>query len=300
MKSTLPLMLALLAPGVALAGTPINESRAVAADAHIEIGNVKGAVNVSVWDKAEVAITGTLGDGSKGLVVKGGGGELQIRVEGPDQSKGWLHWGSDSSMEESTLDVKVPRRASVEVNVVSAEVSVVDLAGREINVDSVSGRVRIGANSERLRVESVSGDVEFDGKAGETAIETVSGDVIARGVGARTRLETVSGNLRIEASAPLSDASAGSVSGDIEIHGALQKGGRVHVETMSGDVRLGLPADTSARVEMETFSGTLRSDFGTVEKREHGPGSSLESTIGSGDGEIRVDSFSGDVTLRRE
>ncbi|MEO8669839.1 MAG: DUF4097 family beta strand repeat-containing protein [Tahibacter sp.] len=300
MKSKYIVLLAMTCPGLALAGTPISETRAVSDDARIEITNVKGAVNVSAWDKAEVAISGTLGDGSKGLAIEGEGSHLQVRVEGTDKSKAWFHWGSDAAMEESVLNLKVPRKASLEINVVSADVSVVDLTGRSIEVDSVSGKVRLNASSERLRVDSVSGDVEFDGKAGETNIETVSGDVSARGVGGRTRLETVSGTVRIEASTPLSDASAGSVSGDIEIRGALDKKGRIHVESMSGDVRLNLPADLSARIQAETFSGTLRSDFGAVEKREHGPGSNIDASVGNGDGDINIDSFSGSVTLHRE
>lgn len=290
----------LLAPGLALAGTPINETRSVDAGARIDISNVKGAVTVSAWDKNEVGITGSLGEGAKRLAVEGGGSSLSVRVEGPDR-KGMLSWGSDSSMQETILNLKVPRGASLEVGVVSAEVAVSELSGGQLQVDSVSGRIRVSAvTSPRLRLESVSGDVEFDGKAEDSSIETVSGDVTARGVSGRTRLETVSGKLKIVAAAPLKQTEASSVSGDIEITGGLDKGGRIEIETMSGDVRLGLPGSLSATIEAESFSGTLRSDFGTVQKPEHGPGSSLRVKVGDGDGEISLDSFSGDVTIRKE
>jgi DUF4097 and DUF4098 domain-containing protein YvlB len=301
MKTKLLVLSVLLAPGLVLAGTPINETREVDARVRIDVSNVKGAVNVSAWDKNEVGITGTLGEGAKRLSIEGGGSALTVRVEGPDKSSGWLGWGSDSSMQESILNLKVPRAASLEVGVVSAEVAVADLSGGELQVDSVSGRIRLSAvQSPRLRLESVSGDVEFDGKADDASIETVSGDVIARGVGGRMRMETVSGSLRAAASAPLKQTEASSVSGDIEITGGLEKGGRIEIETMSGDVRLNLPATVSARIEAESFSGTLRSDFGSVQKPEHGPGSSLNAKAGDGDGDISVDSFSGDVTIRKE
>lgn len=301
MKTKLLVLSVLLAPGLVLAGTPINETRQVDARVRIDVSNVKGAVNVSAWDKNEVGITGTLGEGARRLAIEGGGGQLTVRVEGPDKSGGWLGWGSDSSMQESILNLKVPRAASLEVGVVSAEVAVADLSGGELQIDSVSGRIRLSAvQSPRLRLESVSGDVEFDGKADDASIETVSGDVIARGVGSRMRMETVSGNLRAAAAAPLKQTEASSVSGDIEITGGLEKGGRIEIETMSGDVRLNLPASVSAKIEAESFSGTLRSDFGTVQKPEHGPGSSLNAKAGDGDGDISVDSFSGDVTIRRE
>lgn len=302
MKTTLLVLSVLLAPGLVLAGTPINETRQVDARARIDVSNIKGAVNISAWDRNEVGITGTLGDGAKRLAIDGGGSALTIRVEGPDRNKGgWLDWGSDSSMQETILNLKVPRAASLEVGVVSAEIAIADTAGGEMQVDSVSGRMRLsGVQSPRLRLESVSGDVEFDGKADDATIETVSGDVVARGIGGRTRVETVSGNLRVTASTALKNTEASSVSGDIEISGALDKGGRIEIETMSGDVRVNLPASVSAKIEAESFSGTLRSDFGSVSKPEHGPGSSLNARAGDGDGDISIDSFSGDVTIRRE
>ena len=297
-----PLVLSvLLAPGLASAGTPINETREVDATARIEVNNVKGAVNVSAWDRNEVAISGSLGDGAKRLAIDGGRSSLSIRVEGPDKSKSVLSWGSDSSMQETILDIKVPRAAALEIGVVSAEVAVNDTAGGNVQVDSVSGRMRlVSVQSPRLRLESVSGDIDFQGRSDDASVETVSGDVNARGVGGRTRAETVSGSMRISANGPLKQFNASSVSGDMEVTGGLAPGGRMEIETMSGDVRLNLPAAVSARITAESFSGTLRSDFGTVRKPERGPGTSLDASAGSGDGEISVDSFSGDVTIRKE
>jgi DUF4097 and DUF4098 domain-containing protein YvlB len=296
-----PLVLSvLLAPGLASAGTPINETREVDATARIEVSNVKGAVNVSAWDRNEVAISGSLGDGAKRLAIDGGRGSLSIRVEGPDKSKGSF-WGSDTSMQETVLDIKVPRAAALEIGVVSAEVAVNDTAGGNVQVDSVSGRMRlVSVQSPRLRLESVSGDIDFQGRSEDASVETVSGDVSARGVGGRARAETVSGSMRISAGSPFKQFDANSVSGDMEVTGALAPGGRVEIETMSGDVRLNLPAAVSARITAESFSGTLRTDFGTVRKPERGPGTSLDASAGSGDGEISVDSFSGDVTIRKE
>ena len=64
------LMLAL--PGIAAAGSPISENRNVNADARIDVSNIKGQVTVSGWDKPQVSITGTLGDGARSLSIEGG------------------------------------------------------------------------------------------------------------------------------------------------------------------------------------------------------------------------------------
>jgi len=294
------LLLALIAPGFAHGGTPIDQTRAVDKDARIEITNVKGLVRVGVWDKPEVHVTGTLGSGSRGLTLEGSGSHLEVKVEGPDESKGWFHWGSDARMEDSRLELQVPRQAALEINVVSADVDVGETAGRSVKVDSVSGRIKLATRASRLEVDAVSGDVEFDGKADDTHIETVSGDIRARNVGSEAHAETVSGNIRIESGEPLRNIDASSVSGDIDIRGGLAGGGRVHVESMSGDIRLRVPGNLSAHLEADSFSGRLKSDFGTVEKPEHGPGSHLDTRVGSGDGRISLESFSGDVTVEKE
>ena len=68
-------LLLLAASCAAVAGTPISQTRSVDAHARIDVSNIKGSVTVSGWDKPEVSITGTLGDGAKGLAVEGGGWE---------------------------------------------------------------------------------------------------------------------------------------------------------------------------------------------------------------------------------
>ncbi|MBN8482669.1 MAG: DUF4097 family beta strand repeat protein [Xanthomonadales bacterium] len=283
--------------GEAVAGTPIDEKRAVDARARIDITNVRGAVTVSAWDRPEVAISGTLGSGSKGLAVEGGGAHLSIKVQAPE-STGWFNWGSSSRMEDSILDIKVPREAELEIDVVSAEVAVAGIGGRSLEVDSVSGKVRIDGAARDVEVDSISGSVEITGSGERVTVGTVSGEVVARATGGVLKFETVSGNVRVEAGA-YRELDASSVSGDISVRGRPLDGSRLDSETMSGDVRIELPADLSGHVEAETFSGRIRSDFGTVNEPEHGPGRSIDAKIGSGDARLRIETFSGDVEIRR-
>jgi hypothetical protein len=59
-----------------------------------------------------------------------------------------------------------------------------------------------------------------------------------------------------------------------------------------------MPRATSARVHAESFSGDIDSPAGKVHREEHGPGKSLEATLGTGQGRIELESFSGDVRLQ--
>ncbi|MGH8173963.1 MAG: DUF4097 family beta strand repeat-containing protein [Rhodanobacteraceae bacterium] len=300
MKRTLlsTAFLTLAAPGIAGAGSPISETRDVSADARIEVSNIKGQVTVSAWDKPQVSITGTLGDGAKGLTIEGGGSHLTIKVQVPDK-QGWFSWGADSRMGDTMLDLKVPRDAEMSIEVVSADVALSGVAGRALNVDSVSGKLRLDSDAKEVEVDSVSGNIELTGKAERGHLETVSGNVRARGLGGQIKFETVSGDIDAE-NGNYREISAGTVSGNINLRGMPSKDARVEVESMSGDVHLYLPADVSARLRASTFSGSIRSDFGSVKEEEHGPGSSLDATAGSGDARVTLETFSGDVEIRRQ
>ena len=289
----------LLLCGSAYAGTPIDQKRAVDADARIEVSNIKGAVTVTGWDRPEVQVTGTLGDGAKGLLVEGGGSHLTIKVQAPEK-QGWFSWGADSRMGDTLLDIKVPNAAEMRIEVVSADVTLAGVAGRRLDVESVSGNLRLDSGARDIEVDSVSGDVDVaGGNATHSNIESVSGNIRARGLGGEMSFETVSGDIDAEG-ATYRELKAGTVSGDINLRGAASDGVRVEVESMSGDVHLYLPAAVSARLSASSFSGRIRSDFGDVTEPDHGPGSSLEASAGSGSGHVRIETFSGNIDIRKQ
>ncbi len=296
MKTLLTLSL-LLVGASAFAGTPIDQTRTVAANAKVEISNVKGAVTVTGWDRNEVHVTGTLGKGAQPLLIEQDGNTLVIKVKGPGHA-GWFHWSSDGNMEPSTLDVQVPRGAALVVDTVSATTDVHGLSGGTIESNSVSGNVRIDADSPKVSVDAVSARVELSGTMGAANIQTVSGDIVAPQVRQGGDLETVSGQIRLSGG-PFASVSMNTVSGDIDIKGSLAANGRIEVDSVSGDVSLDLPPSLSAQLRVSTFSGSIDSVFGKVVEKRHGPGSTLDSTVGNGNGRIQVQTFSGDVRLRR-
>jgi DUF4097 and DUF4098 domain-containing protein YvlB len=284
--------------GAALADTPINESRDVDATARVDISNVRGAVTVSAWDQNRVEITGTLGKGSKGLEITGGGSRLSIKVKGSEDNS-WFNWGSSSRMEDTILNVRVPTNAELHIDTVSAEITVTGTAGQLLVADSVSGKVRVDSTARELEIGTVSGSVDLSGRGDRVQVETVSGDIEMRANHGRLKFETVSGNITA-ATGEYREFTGSSVSGDISVRGKPTGDARINADTMSGDIRLDMPGELSARIDAETFSGRIRSDFGTVKEPEHGPGRSLETTVGDGNARMTIETFSGDITIRRE
>ncbi|RDJ00405.1 hypothetical protein DVT68_06285 [Dyella solisilvae] len=293
----LPLLLC-LSIGQALADTPINLSHDATPNVHVSISNVKGAVTITAWDRNQVEVGGRLGDGAKPLAIEGSASDMSIKVQ-PQGKSGWFSWNSDTSMSGTMLEVRVPKGASLDVDVVSAPLSIDGIDGGKIKVNTVSGKARVNARAPQVNVDSVSGTIELAGSAGKVALQTVSGDILAPNVGDEAELQTVSGRVRVNGG-PWRKFNLSTVSGDVQLAGGLAKDGTFAVDSMSGDVQVTVPSGLSAILHASTFSGDLRSDFGTVQKAEHGPGSELRVTVGGGNGEMNIETFSGDLRIRKQ
>ena len=280
----LALLASLSAP--AWASKPINETHPLNARGTVSIENVKGRIQVRTWDKAEVHITGTLGDGVERFEVDGSRDRLDVEVKYPNNNR---------NTEPTTLILQVPTLASLEIDGVAVDIDVVGTAGAELSVDSVSGSVSIAGAPGEADIESVSGDVRVTLNSANVSVQSVSGNVELRGrLNGSIEAETVSGDLNIDTRGErLRNLTASSVSGDISIRGALAENGRIGTESVSGDITIAMPKSLSARVSGESFSGDLSAPGAEINRAKYGPGSDFEHRYGSGNGEIRIETFSG-------
>jgi DUF4097 and DUF4098 domain-containing protein YvlB len=276
-----------------MAATPIDETRPLDARGEVEIENLKGRIEVRTWDRAEVSVRGSLGDGVERLRIEGGGNHLNIKVEYPRNS---------NNSEPTTLVVTVPTLASVDVESVAADVDVAGVAGHSLDIESVSGRiVAVGAPRE-ADIDSVSGDQTLNLNSDSVSAESVSGRISLRGkVANEISVETVSGDIEVDSRGQaLRRVGTSSVSGNAEIRAGLAAGGRLAAESVSGDIRVIAPRALSARVAGESFSGTLRAPEARINTSKFGPGSDFSHTYGQGNAEIKLETFSGDAELRLE
>lgn len=280
------------------AATPIDQTRPLDPRGRIEIENLKGRIQVRAWERNEVRITGTLGEGVEKLVVEGDRDHLVVRVQYPKHIGAWR---SDQTG-PTDLQLQVPLQADLDVESVSADIDIDGVAPGDFDVNTVSGGVVVAAAPGRAEINSVSGDLRLTLNTAEASAETVSGDIVLAGrLDGEAHAETVSGDITIDSRGQrLRRLSTGTVSGDAQARVGLRDGGQIKSETVSGDIRLRLPKDLSARVSGESFSGDLDAPGAKVRKEEFGPGKSFEARYGSGNGQIRIESFSGDAMLTLE
>ena len=285
------LALACITTFPAFAATPIDQSRPLDPRGRVEIDNLKGRVEVRAWDRPEVKITGSLGAGVEKFSVEGDERSLRIEVKYPNRAR---------NTEPTMLIVQVPLQAELEVSTVSADIDVHGVAPRELSLESVSGDISANGAPRRASVESVSGDLALTFNSGDVEASAVSGDLNLGGrLTGEVAVETVSGNMRVDSKGErLRRLSVETVSGDADLKVALLPDGEISMDSVSGDLTLTVPRDLSAQVTGESFSGDLSAPGAKIEREEFGPGSSFHTRYGGGKGEVRIETFSGDATLR--
>jgi len=279
----------MLASVTAFAGQSVDKSWDIDPDATVSIENIAGSIDIQGWDRNEARLTGELGDSVDELEISASDSSLRINVANRNER----------NVDNTELKLMIPAGASIDADAVSADIDVSGLDNEKLTASSVSGDVDVSASSRRVSIESVSGDVEFSGQTVRISAESVSGDIDLSGISGEVSATTVSGDMELQAGL-IDSGKLETVSGDITATAEISGNGKLTAESMSGDVTLILPASQSGVFKAESFSGRISTDFGSVNHAKHGPGSHLKYVAGSGDAEVRVESFSGNIKLKSD
>jgi len=166
-----------------------------------------------------------------------------------------------------------------------------------LTVDVGSGRVRITRHTGNGSIDTGSGSVDVTGlRGGDLTVDTGSGSVALTDVTVETLLvDTGSGDVGgsgVQAGLVNVDTGSGSV--DFTL---LRAPREIVVDTGSGSVTFAIPEGLNADVALETSSGTIELDFPLEIRRWERD--QVRGVVGSGGGSIRIETGSGDITLRK-
>ena len=276
---------------VMAADREVKESGSASATGMVMIENVSGSVKVIGWDKNEISLTGTLSGDVQEIEFETGKKKSRIEVVWPKNKK--------NLKGEAHLVINVPRASQLEVECVSAGIEISKVTG-SVEASSISGDVTVTGQCEEVEAESISGDVIIDGGAPEIDASSISGKVKARGKTSEVEAQTVSGSIDLDFDKFLG-LNVESVAGDATVKGDLARDGSFSFDLHSGDLILTVPSGVSADFEVETFSGEIDNAFGQKSRKtsKYAPGRELEFTTGGGDARVRINTFSGDVIIRK-
>jgi DUF4097 and DUF4098 domain-containing protein YvlB len=281
---------ALVLPMAGYGNQEIDKTLDMPADGLVQVENLAGMIEFATWDKSEVQIRGEAGDTVEEVEITATAKGVQVRIHNRKNQR---------NTDDTDLVLRVPETASIEADGVSADISVTGSRGENIMLNTVSGDLEVDASPKRMELHSVSGDAEFEGEVGRSTVETVSGEITIVGASGEVSLSTVSGDVTLEAGS-LSRGRFESVSGDLTLELSLEDSGRLTCDSMSGDVNLLLPASQQAEFTAQSYSGGINTDFGKSSGVSKGPGVMLQHRQGDNGAQVRLETFSGDITIRAE
>jgi len=287
-KAVTAAFFALLVPATGISSEDIDETLAMPADGLVTVENLAGSIEFASWDRAEAQIRGRAGKDVEEVEITSTSKGIQVKVRNPKGSR---------RIDGTDLYLRIPESANIEAEGVSADISVTGSRGESIMLNTVSGDLEVDAAPQRIELATVSGDIEFEGQVMRSSVESVSGDITMNGAAGEISVSTVSGDVSLEGG----DVGRGrfeSVSGEMTLALSLNDDGRLDCDSMSGDVTLRLPASQQADFGVQSYSGDIHTDFGKAVSVSKGPGVLLEHREGDNGAKIRLESFSGDISIR--
>jgi DUF4097 and DUF4098 domain-containing protein YvlB len=281
-------MLTTLATLAVLTLTPSQQGEtdttvAVQAGARLDVNNFGGEIVVRTWTQSNVRVRASHSSRSR-VEVSTSTTAVTVRTSG--------RRGPPSIVD---LEITVPAAMPVALAGVYTDVTVEGVGG-SVSAESVQGDITVTGGNGNVSLKSVEGSVTLSRARGRIAVTTVEGDVTVTDVGGEITVESVDGDValtRIDATR----VEVNTVDGDVIYDGTIKDGGSYRLSTHDGDVTVAIPAGANVAVSVASFNGAFDSSFpvDVTSKGKH----RFSFTIGSGKARLELETFDGDIRLRR-
>jgi len=202
-----------------------------------------------------------------------------------------------------TIDRTLPMPAggTLRLKTFSGRVKITGGSGDQLVVHAVRRATRDRLADIKLEITSSGSTIEVD--ANHRLVERRNDNVVETDfeiqVPSKTRLDVKTFNANVTVIGVNGSQNIDGFSSDITIESTdFADGNDIDVNTFSGNVRLRLPANAKGNIDFNSFSGRFESDLpvtlNTSSRRN------FRGTLnGGGNGDFRLKTFSGDVSIRR-
>lgn len=219
---------------------------AFAAGQRLSLSNTNGDVFIEAWDRDELQVRAT-----KRVKSRGGDADqvleelrIDVNVDGRGveidtiypRRRGLFGWDSVSASVE--YDVRLPRRADLDVRTVNGEIEIAGLSG-DIRLRSTNGGISVADSAGSVSAATTNGGIHVE-------LDEVS----ASGM----EFETTNGGIRVELPAAVrASVTARTTNGTIETDFPVQVQGTFRRNRLEGDINGGGPA-----IDLRTTNGSIR------------------------------------------
>lgn len=279
MSITILVALMALGPLPQMADTVV----AVEAGTRLEVDNFRGEVVIRTWSRDAVRVRADM-DGGQTVDVVRTSSAVRVRPR------------SQRGPRDADFEIDIPRWMDVRVEGNQVDVSVEGSEG-EISVETIGGDILVAGGSGLVSVRSIQGEIGVRGASGRVEAMSVNEDVTLLDIAGDIYVETTNGDVEMRRIRS-GTTRATTVNGDVLYDGTIADRGRYVFSTHNGDVEVTLGEDANATVSVSTYHGEFEAEFpvrltGTTRDRQ------FTFTLGSGGARVELESFNGEILLRR-
>jgi Uncharacterized conserved protein len=278
----LTLLLGIL-PSAGNAQSRLLGARRVSPTVTIKSWNPVGSMRVIGWDKDSVVVRGTVGSNMT-FMFNGDNDGMKL---GADE-----HW-SDGRATPSDLIVYMPRRGTISVKTVNADITSEGVGGWYY---TVSGSIRLSGQMTSVEAETMNGNLDMNVATPWMKARAGHGNLLLRGEPQDVDASTIEGTLSIATSTVLRGQFS-SVTGDVHFAGDPPPRAILEFSSHSGAVDLLMPQRASALVSMSSIMGPIENGFTRIRPTALTP-QSMKVSLGRGDAALTVRTFKGPIRLR--
>ena len=294
------LLLVLAAAAQGGPNTKFEKTVDLAAGGRLTLETFKGSIELTSWNQNKVEIVARIEPGddvsseyaqrsveATEIDVWGSGRSLSIRSNyedvpcREDADRGWGLGNCSKTLPYVHYQIKAPHNLSIRLEDHKSEIDISGFDG-DLDLDTHKGTVKLTDLTGEIRLDTHKGRVEASGLSGDIRLNTLRGRIRLAGLRGRVRVETHRGEVSIDA---------------LEIDGSSR------LETHRGHIVLSLPESQGFDVRGEIGRrGAFDSDFDitlrTFGRRERNR-DRIEGTINGGGPEIYINTYRGEIRLRR-
>ena len=259
----------------------------VSRGARLALDNLAGDVVIHTWDRDSLRVQARHGARTK-IVIRPGTSSVTVTAESSSGPSGAVDY-----------DITAPTWMAMKIEGQFNDVTI-DGAQSEVSVDTVRGDILIKGGTGVITGKTIQGAVTVEGARGKVNVSSVNQGIKVTGSSGEIVAETTNGSITLSEIAS-SSVDVATVNGDVAFDGTLVDSGRYSFATHNGDIVLTVPETSNATFNVRTYNGELTTSlpFKGPEPTEARRGKRMSYTLGNGSADVDVESFGGEITLRR-
>ena len=257
---------------------------AVPAGASLSVNNFGGSIVVHAWTQNRVKVH----------AEHGSRGSIEASLMGSTLTlKASSRHGAPSVVD---FDITVPQDMALTLSGTYTEITVDGVRG-PISAETVDGSIDVRGGSGIITLHSIQGSVTLADATGRIEVNSVNESVELSNVSGQIKAETTNGDMTLTGIKSAS-VEATTINGDVLYEGTISDGGTYVLNSHNGDMTVSVPEGANVTLSVATANGDIDPSFplpltATAGKHRY------TFKLGSGSARMEIESFQGDIELRR-